>query len=71
MLFKYFTHWVERVTGKDIMRIKGCFLFLPLSDMSVRLAEECGRPYQLGSEGWRELLAHSASNKCITPPSVK
>lgn len=44
---------------------------LPLSVLSLRLVEECGRPYQLGSEGWRGLLAHSASNKFITPPSVK
>lgn len=55
---------VIHITG-----INGRFLFL--SVLSLRLAEECGRPYQLGSEGGRGLLAHSASNKFITPPSVK
>lgn len=59
------------VNVRDVTQINGCFLFLSLSVLSLRLAEECGRPYQLGSEGWRGLLAHSASNKFITPPSVK
>lgn len=44
---------------------------LSLLVLSVKLAEVCGRPYQLGSEGWRALIAHSASNTFLTPPSVK
>ena len=61
----------KSVNVRDITQINGRFLFLSLSVLSLRLAEECGRLYQLGSEGWRGLLAHSASNKFITPPSVK
>lgn len=53
-----------------VTRINGRRSLL-LSVLSLRLAEACGRPYQLGSEGGRGLLAHSASNKFITPPGVK
>lgn len=53
-----------------VTRING-WRSLLLSVLSLRLAEACGRPYQLGSEGGRGLLAHSASNKFLTPPGVK
>lgn len=68
------TKVIEHIVQKSvnvilITQINGRFLFL--SVLSLRLPEECGRPYQLGTEGGRGLLAHSASNKFITPPSVK